>query len=218
MVIAVPSPASSHQRGRPVDHARQAPARAIALDRAIRFGFQMKVDSSTADADTAITSPATSPATGPPMSRASHHVTSTAAIPASAIRAVTASGESPPVRYGGRGEEVVVDGAVVDVADRGRRAEQRHDAVADQRAQREHVVALVGIPRAARREVGQAEERGEQEETDRDRQDQEAVAAGERSRRVTVGAGHQDLAGLAGVGRRLQGSAPQPAVRAAPGR
>ena len=63
----------------------------------MRFGFQMNVDSSTADAETAIASPATRPATGPPMSRASHHVTSTAAIPASAMRATTASGESPPV-------------------------------------------------------------------------------------------------------------------------
>jgi hypothetical protein len=49
-VIAVPRPASSHHRGRPVDHARHAPASAIALESAMRFGFQMKVDSSTAEA------------------------------------------------------------------------------------------------------------------------------------------------------------------------
>ena len=83
--------------GRPVDHARHAPANATALVRAIRFGFQMKVDSSIAEAETAINSPATMPATGPAMERASHHVTPTAAIPNSAICHVTASGESPPV-------------------------------------------------------------------------------------------------------------------------
>ncbi len=93
----MPAPARSHQRGRCVDHACQAPARAITLERAMRFGFQMKVDSSTADAETAIASPATSPATGPAMDRASHHVTSTAVMPPSAMSAVTANGESPPV-------------------------------------------------------------------------------------------------------------------------
>ncbi len=98
IVIAVPTPASSHQRGSRVDHARQAPASAMALDSAMRFGFQMNVDSSTAEVETAIATPATRPATGPPIDRASHHVTRTAAIPASAMSAVTASGESPPVR------------------------------------------------------------------------------------------------------------------------
>ena len=78
--------------------ARQAPASAIALESAMRFGFQMNVDSSTAEVETAIASPATSPATGPPIERASHHVTRTAAIPASAMSATTARGESPPVR------------------------------------------------------------------------------------------------------------------------
>ena len=63
----------------------------------MRFGFQMNVDSSTAEVETAIASPATSPATGPPIERASHQVTTTAAIPANAISATTASGESPPV-------------------------------------------------------------------------------------------------------------------------
>ena len=97
-----------------------------ALESAIRFGFQMNVDSSTAVAETAIASPATRPATGPPIARASHHVTATAAIPPSAISAVTASGESPPVSARRRREQVVVERAVVEVADRRRRAEQRH--------------------------------------------------------------------------------------------
>ena len=79
-------------------HARHAPLRAIALDRAIRFGFQMNVDSSIAEAEIAIASPATTPATGPAIDWASHQVRTTAAIPASAMSVTTARGESPPVR------------------------------------------------------------------------------------------------------------------------
>ena len=97
MVAAVPAAASTHQRARRVVQARHEAASATALVRAMRFGFQMKVDSSIADADTAMTSPATRPATGPPIERASHHVTPTAAMPNSAISNTTASGESPPV-------------------------------------------------------------------------------------------------------------------------
>ena len=70
----------------------------MALDKAIRFGFQMNVDSSIADVETAIARPATTPATGPAIDRASHQVTTTAAMPASAMSATTARGESPPVR------------------------------------------------------------------------------------------------------------------------
>ena len=62
------------------------------------FGFQMNVDSSTAAVDSAMASPAASPASGPPMARASHHTTPTAAMPTSAMTATTARGESPPVR------------------------------------------------------------------------------------------------------------------------
>ena len=54
IVMAVPTAASSHHRARPLDQARHAPASAMALERAMRFGFQMNVDSSIADADTAI--------------------------------------------------------------------------------------------------------------------------------------------------------------------
>jgi hypothetical protein len=63
----------------------------------MRFGFQMKVDSSTAAADAARAMPATRPATGPAIERASHQTTPTARIPVSAMRPTTASGESPPV-------------------------------------------------------------------------------------------------------------------------
>ena len=81
-----------------LDHACQAPANAIALDSAMRFGFQMNVDSSTAEVETAIASAGDQARDRPPIERASHHVTRTAAIPANAMSAVTASGESPPVR------------------------------------------------------------------------------------------------------------------------
>ena len=92
IVTTSPTAATSHQRARPVVRARQAPASATALDRAIRFGFQMNVDSSIALAETAIMSAATNAATGPAIERASHQVTATAAVPASAISATTAVG------------------------------------------------------------------------------------------------------------------------------
>ena len=82
---------------RPVVQARQAPARAIALESAMRFGFQMNVDSSMADAETAIASPATSPrparrSTGP-ATRSRRRPRS----PPARSATTTASGESPPV-------------------------------------------------------------------------------------------------------------------------
>ena len=63
-----------------------------------------------------------------------------------------------------RGQEEVVEDAVVEVADRGRRTEQRHLAPLDEVAQDEHVVALVGVPGAAGREVDEAEERGHRDD------------------------------------------------------
>ncbi len=95
-MTAVAAAASSHQRARPVDQARHAPASARALLSAMRFGFQMNVASSIEAIETAMRRPAANPASGPPIERASHHVTPTAAIPASAMNATTASGESPP--------------------------------------------------------------------------------------------------------------------------
>ena len=65
IVTAVPTAATSHQPGRRLVQARHAPASATALDSAIRFGFQMNVDSSTAAGEMAIARPATNPATGP---------------------------------------------------------------------------------------------------------------------------------------------------------
>ena len=79
-----------------MDQARHAPASASALLSAMRFGFQMNVASSIEAIETAMRRPAANPASGPPIERASHHVTPTAAIPASAMNATTASGESPP--------------------------------------------------------------------------------------------------------------------------
>ena len=46
---------------------------------------------------------------------------------------------------------------MVEVADRGRRSEEREPAIEHERAQDEHVVALVGVPGAADREVAQPE-------------------------------------------------------------
>ena len=63
----------------------------------MRFGFQMNVDSSTADAETAIASPATRPGHGTADRACQPPRDTTAAIPASAIANTTASGESPPV-------------------------------------------------------------------------------------------------------------------------
>ena len=121
----------------------------------MRFGFQMNVDSSTAEVETAIASPATKPGHGPAdrPRQPPRHERPRRSRPARSS-AVTASGESPPVRNAAGDEQVVVERAVVDVADRGRRAEQRDHAVAHEGAQHQHVVALVGVPRAARGQVG----------------------------------------------------------------
>ncbi len=65
--------------------------------------------------------------------------------------------------------------AVMDVAEGGRRAEQRHDAVADHRPKHEHVVSLVAVPGAACRQGGQPQESGEGEEAKRDQRAPESV-------------------------------------------
>ena len=59
---------------------------------------------------------------------------------------------------GRRREEVVIEGAVVEVPDRGGRAQERPDATSDKAFEHDHVVALVGIPRAARRQVVEAKQ------------------------------------------------------------
>ena len=91
--------ASAHQPARPLVQPFHAAAIERTAKKPIGFGFQMNVDSSIAAGDTASSVPATRPATGPatrpPIERASHHVSATAAIPSSAMKAVTATG-SPP--------------------------------------------------------------------------------------------------------------------------
>ena len=128
----------------------------------------MKVDSSIAEAETAISSPATTPATGPADRARQPPRDADGGDPDRAICHVTASGESPAGQRRGRGQEVVVAGAVVEVADRRRRPEQRDDPSLDERAQDEHVVALVGVPRARASQVREAQERrqGEQHRPD----------------------------------------------------
>ena len=59
---------------------------------------------------------------------------------------------------GCRGEQVVVERTMVDIADGSRWPQERNDAVADERAQHQHVVALVGIPRPARGQVRQPQQ------------------------------------------------------------
>ena len=92
IVTSKPRVATIHHRARPVRCACQAPASATLDDRAIRFGFQITVDSRVELAETAMSSPATKPASGPPIDRASHHVTPTAAMPARAIAPTTTVG------------------------------------------------------------------------------------------------------------------------------
>ena len=73
-----------------------------------------------------------------------------------------------------RGEQVVVERAVVDVTDRGRRSEQRDHAVAHEGPQHQHVVALVGVPRPARGQVRQPQQGRQHEQADRDQDERES--------------------------------------------
>src|SRR2546426_8115987 len=100
MVTAIPAAATSHHRARCVVQARQAPANVTAEERAIRFGFQMNVDPSTAVADTQRSRAAAIPASGPAIARASHQVTVTATTPDKAISPATQDRSPPP----GQGE------------------------------------------------------------------------------------------------------------------
>jgi hypothetical protein len=100
-VASVPNAATSHQAAARVRQACQAPATASALKKGIRFGFQMKVDSSTLAADTARRRAATRPAAGPAIDRASHHTIPTAATPRSAISPTTTVGLPAPSHAAG---------------------------------------------------------------------------------------------------------------------
>ena len=124
--------------------ARHAAASESAAKNPIGFGFQMNVDSSIAAGETARSAPAIRPATGPPIDRPSHHVSATAAIPSRARKAVTATGSPFDSPADGR-EQEVVERAMVELPDGRLRPEQRHDPVAGERDEGEHVVALVGV-------------------------------------------------------------------------
>ena len=69
---------------------------------------------------------------------------------------------------GGRGEKVVVGRAVVEVADRGRRPEQRQRAVPDEAEQDQDVVALVPVEPAPRLESREPDDGRESEQPDQD--------------------------------------------------
>ncbi len=169
IVTAVPKAASSHQRRSPPVHARHAPARASALESAMRFGFQMNVDSSIAAADRdGIARPATAPATGPADGTGEPPHDAHGRDPRQRDEGHHGERRVTPGQGGGRAQQVVVPGAVVHVADRGRRPEQRQDTVLDERPEREHVVALVGFPRAARDQVREPHQGGEGEQHGQD--------------------------------------------------
>ena len=164
IVTAVPMPATSHQPVAPPDHARHAAASATALERAMRFGFQMKVDSSTAAIETAIVEAGheagdrpTDRACQPPDDPDGRDARQGDEGDHGQRRVATGQGR-------GRTQQVVVPGAVVDVADRGGRTEERDHAIADEGPQDEHVVALVGVPRPTGREAGETGQRGEDQE------------------------------------------------------
>ena len=171
-------PLATHHRAWPDRRAITAAAYARAEAAGIRFGFQMNVDSSMPAGEIAARSPAAAAASGPPTSRASHHVPATAAIPNSAISPVTTTGSARGRDRRGR-QQVVVDGPVVERPDRGLRAEQRDLAVDRHAAQDEHVRSLVGVPPAAGVDARQAREGGQDQDPE---QDEELEAPGARGR------------------------------------
>ncbi len=101
IVTMAPMPLAIHHRAWPDRRAITAPAYARAEAAGIRFGFQMNVDSSMPAGEIAARSPAAAPASGPPTSRASHHVAATAAIPNSAISPVTTTGSAEEITAAG---------------------------------------------------------------------------------------------------------------------
>ena len=154
-----PMPLATHHRACPDRRAITAAAYARADAAGIRFGFQMNVDPSMPAGEIAARSPAAAAgkrsADEPRQPPGPGH------------------GRDPEQRdlpgHGhrvGRGDhrrgrqQVVVDGAVVERADRGLGAKQRHLAVDRHAAQDEHVRALVGVPASTGVEARQARERG----------------------------------------------------------
>ena len=96
-----PTPLAIHHRALPDRRAMTVAAYARAEAAGIRFGFQMNVDSSMPAGEIAARSPAAAPASGPPTSRASHHVAATAAIPNNAISPVTTTGSAEEITAAG---------------------------------------------------------------------------------------------------------------------
>ena len=144
----VPTAAADPPARRPDDHARHAPASAIALDSAMRFGFQMNVDSDGRRRDRhqqpgderrppVHRSPAPATTSPPPRSRPGRSAAVTPVGIAAGQRTRPGRAGSSRARRGGR-------------PDRRRRAEQRHHPDLDERPQDQHVVALVGVPGPAR--------------------------------------------------------------------
>src|SRR5664279_956729 len=101
IVTTRPAAARIHQRARPVRCACQAPARATDDDIAMRFGFQIEVVSRIALDETAISRPATRPAKGPPIERASHQVAPTATRPPRPIAPTTTVGLTDEIQANG---------------------------------------------------------------------------------------------------------------------
>ncbi|HEX9175354.1 MAG TPA: hypothetical protein VF874_04395 [Mycobacterium sp.] len=89
---SVPTAASSHQRARRVRQACHAAAVASAANGATMLEFQTNVDALIADGLTAISRPATCPASGPATVLPSHHVAATPPTPTAASVATAATG------------------------------------------------------------------------------------------------------------------------------
>ncbi len=104
---------------------------------------------------------------------------------------------------------------MVEVSDRGGWPQQRDDPVAHERSEHEHVVALVGVPRAPRREVGQSQDRGQRQQAEQDRKiDRPGIDRG-----ATVRGGHAPTTASDGpVRARLPGSISASGGRSSSGR
>ena len=136
------------------------------------------------------------------------------------------------IRPGQRGcgcQKVVVEDAVVKVADRRRWAEKRQLAPGDERPQNEHVVALVRVPRPASRQVDEPKRRGQQQQAREDEPvevplgDRSAKASEHRSAQARAGSSSSSGSGAGADRARLprtviapggSGSSGRPAARA----
>ena len=99
--MAVPTAATSNQPGFLDAQACHAPSSARAAPGSMTLGFQMNVEKRTSPPDVAAIRAAASPATRPPIERATHHTIGTTANPATAISVSTHVGSSPPSQAAG---------------------------------------------------------------------------------------------------------------------